>query len=215
MKLKFLEDCPSIGLVVRRSAETLSTTYARRATVDRGSDRGSIPRASMAKPSGFLGVLLVSGPWVSLGVSLTPCVVCTGCTVGGIGGAKVWLSLCIVWTLCISVGSNGFGYPGPTAESSPAWIMSLCSEGLCGVARSLIPGWRMRHTPGYVSGVSSLAGWGHDHLDGEGAVRTGYTGCRQRVMWRSESCCRIPKTGISTTGALICYHGANVLWTRH
>ncbi len=35
------------------------------------------------------------------------------------------------------------------------------------------------------------------------------------VMWRSESCCRIPKTGISTTGALICYHGANVFWTRH
>ena len=59
--------------------------------------------------------------------------------------------------------------------------MSLCSEGLCGVARSLIPGWRMRHTPGYVSGVNSLAGWGHDHLDGEGAVGTDYTGCRQRV----------------------------------
>ena len=37
-------------------------------------------------------------------------------------------------------------------------------------------------TPGYVSGVSSLAGWGHDCLDGEGAVGTDYTGCRQRVM---------------------------------
>ena len=56
--------------VVRRPPETLSATYARRATVDRGSDRGSIPRASMAKPSGFLGVLLVSGPWVSLGYPL-------------------------------------------------------------------------------------------------------------------------------------------------
>ena len=32
--------------VVRRPPETLSATYARRATSDRGSDRGSIPRAS-------------------------------------------------------------------------------------------------------------------------------------------------------------------------
>ena len=61
--------------VVRRPPETLSATYARRATVDRGSDRGSIPRASMAKPSELLGVFVVLGPWVSLGVSLTPCVV--------------------------------------------------------------------------------------------------------------------------------------------
>ena len=187
MKLKFLEDCPSIGLVVRRSAETSSTTYARRATVDRGSDRGSIPRASMAKPSGFLGVLLVSGPWVSLGCPLgIPYSVRRVHRVHGWryrGGAKVWLFLCIVWTLCVSVGGQmGSGIPRRSAESSPAWIMSLCSEGLCGVARSLIPGWRMRCTPGYVSGVSSLAGWGHDHLDGEGAVGTDYTGCRQRVI---------------------------------
>ena len=123
--------------VVRRPPETLSATYARRATVDRGSDRGSIPRASMAKPSEFLGVFVVLGPWVSLGVSLTSCVVCTGCTVG-VMGARVWLFLCIVWTLCVSVGGQmGSGIPGRSAESSPAWIMSLCSEGLCGVARSL------------------------------------------------------------------------------
>ena len=136
----------------------------------------------MAKPSGFLGVLLVSGPWVSLGVSLTSCVVCTGCTVV-VMGARVWLFLCIVWTLCVSVGGQmGSGTTGRSAESSHAWIMSLCSEGLCGVACSLIPGWRMRCTPGYVSGVGSLAGWGDDYLDGEGAVGTDYTGCRQRVM---------------------------------
>ena len=96
--------------------------------------------------------------------------------------------LCALSGRCALVsGQMGSGIPGRSAESSPAWIMSLCSEGLCGVARSLIPGWRMRCTPGYVAGVSSLAGWGHDYLDGEGAVGTDYTGCRQRVRRLSEA----------------------------
>ena len=33
----------------------------------------------------------------------------------------------------------------------------------------------------YVSGAGTLDGWGRDHLDGEVAVRTDYTGCLQRV----------------------------------
>ena len=43
------------------------------------------------------------------------------------------------------------------------------------------PGWRIRRTQGYVSSVGGFGGWRHEHLDGEVAVRTDYTGCLQLI----------------------------------
>ena len=140
------------------------------------------PAPPWQNPQVFWGFCLFQGLGCPLGYPLLRASCAQGARLEVSGGRRCGY-LCALSGRCALVsGQMGSGIPGRSAESSPAWIMSLCSEGLCGVARSLIPGWRMRCTPGYVSGVSSLAGWRHDHLDGEGAVGTDYTGCRQRVI---------------------------------
>ena len=75
----------------------------------------------------------------------------------------------------------GSGIPGRLAESSPAWIMSLCSEGLCGVARSLSAVGGSGVHRDIFRRVGGFGGWGREHLDGEVAVRTDYTVCLQLV----------------------------------
>ena len=100
--------------VVRRPPETLSATYARRATVDRGSDRGSIPRASMAKPSEFLGVFVVLGPWVvPWGIPYSVRREPPGARLEVSGGRRYGYFCALSGRCALVSGSNGFGYPGP------------------------------------------------------------------------------------------------------
>ena len=116
-----------------------------------GASRASIPRASMAKPSGFLGVLLVSGPWVSLGVSLTPCVVCTGCTVGGIGGGRCGY-FCALSGRCALVS----GVKWVRVSRADSGVQSrmdnvIMQRGIMRCGSQPKRGWRIRCTQGYLS----------------------------------------------------------------